>query len=136
MWVLIEEKSIAYSDCRRIAIKLIPRKEKTMAEVVFTDGNWEEKVLKTSGAVMVDLWAEWCAPCRMIAPAVEEIAESYEGKLTVGKLNIDENPNTPGKYGIMGIPTLLFFKNGELVDRIVGVVPKDAIEKKVKQLLG
>lgn len=107
-----------------------------MAEVVFTDGNWEEKVLKASGPVMIDLWAEWCAPCRMIAPAVEEIAESYHGKLTVGQLNIDENPNTPGKYGIMGIPTLLFFNNGELVDRIVGVVPKDAIEKKVKQLLG
>jgi thioredoxin 1 len=133
---LIEEKSIAYWDSRRIAIKLIPRKEKTMAEVVLTDGNWEEKVLKASSPVMVDLWAEWCAPCKMIGPAVEEIAESYEGKLTVGKLNIDENPNTPGKYGIMGIPTLLFFKNGELIDRIVGVVPKDAIEKKVKQLLG
>ena len=106
-----------------------------MAEVVFTDQNWEEEVLGSSSPVLVDLWAEWCAPCKMIEPVVSEIAESYSGKIIVGRLNIDENPNTPGKYGIMGIPTLLFFKDGELVDRVVGVVPKDTVEEKVKQLL-
>jgi len=106
-----------------------------MAEMVFTDENWDKEVLKAAGLVVVDLWAEWCAPCRMISPVVEEIAEAYHGKLVVGKLNIDENPNTPGKYGIMGIPTLLFFKDGELADRIVGVVPKQTIEQKINQLL-
>jgi len=104
-------------------------------EKTFTDQNWEDEVLNSNLPVVVDFWAEWCAPCRMISPITEELSKDYEGKVIIGKLNVDENPMTGGKYNIMGIPTLLFFNNGELVDRIVGVVPKKAIEDKIKKML-
>lgn len=85
--------------------------------------------------VMVDLWATWCGPCRMIAPLVEELASEYDGKVVIGKCNVDENQEVPMKYGIRNIPTLLFFKNGELVDRMVGAASKADIAKKLDTLL-
>jgi len=106
-----------------------------MAEKIFTDKNWESEVLNSDLPVMVDFWAEWCMPCYMIAPAVEKVAEAYDGKIKVGKLNVDENPVTAGKYRVMAIPTLLFFNEGKLVDRIVGVVSKKVIEDKIEKIL-
>jgi len=92
-----------------------------------TDGNFEDEVLKAATPVLVDFWAAWCVPCRMIAPTVESIAESHKDKLKVAKMNVDENMKTPSKYGIRGIPTLLLFKAGDLKESIVGVQPKDKI---------
>jgi len=85
--------------------------------------------------VVVDFWAEWCGPCRMIGPAIEELAEEYEGKAIIGKMNVDENDEIPGEFGIRSIPTILFFKNGELVDKHVGVAPKNMLEEKLKAIL-
>ena len=90
-----------------------------VAMLELTDSNFQSEVLEQDGVVLVDFWAPWCGPCRMIAPIVEEIAKEYAGKAVVGKLNVDENPNTAGKYSVMSIPTLMFFKNGEVVDQIV-----------------
>ncbi len=104
-------------------------------ETTLTDTNFETEVLKSDVPVLVDFWAEWCYPCRMIAPVVEEIARDYAGKLKVGKLNTDENRFTPSQYGISGIPTLLLFKNGEVVDRIVGALPKHSIVEKLEYFL-
>ncbi len=92
-----------------------------------TDATFEEEVLKSPLPVLVDFWAVWCVPCRMIAPTVEQIGESHKDKLKVAKMNVDENMNTPAKYGIRGIPTLLLFKGGELKETLVGVQPKDKI---------
>ncbi|MDA8157049.1 MAG: thioredoxin [Actinomycetota bacterium] len=98
-------------------------------------GSWDKEILKADGLVMVDFWAAWCGPCRIIAPTVEEIAREYAGKLKVMKLNTDENPDIASKYKIMGIPTLIFFKNGEKVDQVVGAVPKPQLKSKVDTLL-
>ncbi|MBT5947616.1 MAG: thioredoxin, partial [Nitrospinaceae bacterium] len=87
----------------------------------FTDQNFDADVLGSDLPTLVDFWAEWCAPCKMIAPTVESLADEFDGKLKVGKLNIDENPSTPTKFGIRGIPTLIIFKGGEVVEQIVGV---------------
>jgi len=95
--------------------------------LVIGDDDFEAQVLKADKPVLVDFWAEWCGPCHMIAPSVQEIADEKESVLTVAKMDIDENPMTPGRYGVMGIPTLLLFKNGEAVARIVGALPKDRI---------
>ena len=91
------------------------------------DEDFEEKVLKSSVPVLVDYWAEWCGPCKMIATILEEIAEEYDGQLTVAKLNIDENPDTPPKYGIRGIPTLMLFKNGNVEATKVGALSKSQL---------
>jgi len=92
-----------------------------------TDANFESDVLKSEQPVLVDFWAEWCAPCRMIGPSVESVAEDLEGKAGVYKMNVDENMNVPQRYGVRGIPTLIVFKGGEEKERIVGAVSKEAI---------
>lgn len=97
--------------------------------------NFKEEVLDSTLPVLVDLWAPWCMPCRMIGPIVEQLAEENKDKLKVCKLNTDENQNIAAQYGIQGIPTLLFFKGGQEVDRLVGVSPKPIIQKKVDALL-
>ena len=94
-----------------------------------SDASFEADVLKAEGAVLVDYWAEWCGPCKMIAPVLDEIAETYKGKLTVAKLNIDENQETPAKHGVRGIPTLMLFKNGQLAATKVGALPKAQLQQ-------
>lgn len=93
-----------------------------------SDDSFEEDVLKSELPVLVDFWAVWCAPCHMIAPSVENLAEQYKDKMKVVKINVDENPKTPANYGILSIPTLLFFKGGELKETIIGAVPQNKIE--------
>jgi thioredoxin 1 len=92
-----------------------------------TDDSFESDVLRSEQPVLVDYWAEWCGPCKMIAPVLEEIADEYTGKMSVAKLNIDDNPNTPPKYGIRGIPTLMIFKNGEVAATKVGALSKSQL---------
>jgi len=100
--------------------------------IVVSDRNFDQTA-KTYSLVVVDCWAAWCAPCRAIAPVVEQLAKDYSGKVVFGKLNVDENPETAQKYGIMAIPTLLVMKNGKEVDRIVGALPKNQLETKIGQ---
>ena len=100
-----------------------------------TDSNFEEIVLKSDKPVIVDFWAEWCGPCRMVGPLVEEIGNEYEGKVVVGKLNVDHNPTVTMKYGIRNIPTVLYFNGGEVVDKQVGAVPKQVLVGKLETYL-
>jgi thioredoxin 1 len=102
--------------------------------VEVTDKTFDETI-RNNQLVVVDCWAPWCGPCQMVAPIIEELAKQYAGKVLFGKLNVDKNPLIAMRYGIMGIPTLLFFKNGELVDRIVGAIPKQMLEQKIKSFL-
>lgn len=97
----------------------------------FTDGNFTDEVENSDKPVLVDFWAEWCGPCRMVGPVVDELAGEYEGKAKVGKVNVDNNPEISVKYGIRSIPALLIFKNGEVVDQIIGAVPKNQIKKQL-----
>lgn len=108
-----------------------------MAEgiVEVTTSTWDKEVLQDKGLVMIDFWAVWCGPCRMIAPTVEELAKEYSGKIKVAKLNTDENPDIASKYKIMGIPTIMFFKGGQRVDQVVGAVPKNQLKSKIDSLL-
>jgi thioredoxin 1 len=94
----------------------------------FTDGNFEETVIKAGGPVLVDFWAEWCGPCKRLAPTVDALAGDYAGKVTVGKLNVDENPSTAMKFQIRGIPALLLFKGGQVVESVVGLAQKDYLK--------
>ena len=100
-----------------------------------TDANFAELVEKSDKPVLVDFWAEWCGPCRQVGPVVEELSKEYEGKAVIGKMNVDHNPNVAMKFGIRSIPTLLFFKGGQMVDRQVGAVPKSVLEGKLKAQL-
>jgi thioredoxin 1 len=100
-----------------------------------SDANFETEVLKSAMPALVDFWAPWCGPCRVVGPVVEELATEYSGQIKVAKMNVDENPVTPGKYGIRGIPTIILFKGGEVADQVVGAVPKGNIEGMIKKAL-
>lgn len=103
-------------------------------EKVFTDAGFQTEVLQSSQPVLVDFWAEWCGPCRMLGPVVERITEINSERIVVGKMNVDENPATPAKYGIQGIPTMIFFKGGEEVRRLVGYQSQEKIQKVIDEL--
>jgi len=108
-----------------------------MAEpLTITVSNFDAEVLKSTTPVLIDFWAVWCAPCRMVAPVVEEMATQYAGKLKVGKLNVDDYPAIAQRYGITGIPALLFFAGGQVVDTVIGAVPKSVLQKHVDGVLG
>jgi thioredoxin 1 len=102
--------------------------------VVFTDASIKE-VIKSGKPVVIDFWAEWCGPCRMVGPVVEELAKEYDGQVVIGKMDVDENTETPNEYGIRNIPTILFFKDGQVVDKQIGATQKAVLEAKIKALL-
>jgi thioredoxin 1 len=107
-----------------------------MKPVELTDSSFETEVLKSTLPVLIDFWAVWCGPCRMVSPIVEELAGEYSGKLKVGKVDVDSNPSTAMQYGIRSIPTLLLFKDGQVVEQIVGAVPKRILVDKLSRHLG
>ena len=106
-----------------------------MADVIFTDKNFKEEVLDSKTPVLVDFWAEWCAPCRIVSPIVEELATEYGGKLKVGKLNVDENGHSAHSYGVMSIPSLLIFKEGKVVKTMIGAQSKDNFKREIDSVL-
>lgn len=103
--------------------------------VTFSDANFDREVLQSDIPVLVDFWATWCAPCKAIAPLIDNVADEYSGKIKVGKVNVDENPATPGKYGVRGIPTLIMFKGGVVVEQLVGAVPKSQLDALIAKAL-
>lgn len=103
--------------------------------LVLNDANFDREVLQSELPVLVDFWATWCSPCKAIAPLIDAVADEYAGKVKVGKVNVDENPATPGKYGVRGIPTLVLFKGGAVVDQIVGAIPKSQLDALIAKAL-
>ncbi len=104
--------------------------------LVATDTNFQAEILDSDKVALVDFWAAWCAPCKILGPVIEELGSDYEGKAVVAKLNVDDNPNTAAKYGIRSIPSILIFKNGQVVDQMLGAMPKNMIAKKLDEYLG
>ena len=100
-----------------------------------TDDNFEEEILNSDIPAMVDFWAEWCGPCKMVSPVVEELAKDYAGKIKVASMDVDQNRQTPAKFGIRNIPTLIFFKNGEVASTVIGAQPKSSLDEELKKLL-
>lgn len=103
--------------------------------IAFGDDNFDKEVLQAGIPVLVDFWATWCAPCKAIAPVIDAIADEYDGRVKVGKVNVDESPATPAKYGVRGIPTIILFKEGKVLDQVVGAVPKAQLEALIKKAL-
>lgn len=101
----------------------------------FSDANFQSEVIDSGKITVVDLWAEWCGPCKMMNPVIEELSKEYEGRAVIGKLNVDDNPNVPTNYGVRGIPTFLIFKGGELKDKVVGAQTKKVLQDKIEALL-
>lgn len=106
-----------------------------MKEVTITADNFDEEVLKSSIPVLVDFWAPWCGPCKIVGPILSELAESYDGKIKIAKLNVDENPDLTQRFNVMSIPTMKFFKAGEVVGELVGAAPKNTIESEIQKIL-
>ena len=107
-----------------------------MSEIIFTDANFKKEVLESNSIpVLVDFWAPWCPPCKMLGPVIEELAKEFEGKVKIGKFNVQENQQIPAQYGIMAIPNMKIFKNGGIIDEIVGVVPKEMIVEKLNSVI-
>lgn len=104
-------------------------------ELDIDEQNFEEEVLASDGVVLVDFWAPWCGPCKMMGPVLEEVAKEFEGKIKVRKVNVDDNPNIAGKYEILSIPALKFFKNGEVIDEMIGLQPKEILMDKIKRII-
>lgn len=101
----------------------------------FTDDNFDSEVINSDKPVLVDFWATWCAPCKAIAPTIDALADSFNGKVKIGKVNVDDNPGIPGQFGVRGIPTLILFKDGKVVDQLVGAIPKNQLEELINKAL-
>jgi thioredoxin 2 len=130
-----QEKVGQQAKCGKCGTPFITAEHRYASPVTVTDVNFSQEVLQSPLPVLVDVWAPWCGPCRMLAPVIEELAQEFAGRLKVAKLNSDENRYTASQYHIQGIPTLLFLKNGQLVDQVVGVTPKQHLISKIQQLL-
>lgn len=118
-----------------VSLLIIFYPRRVSMKVILTEDNFQKEVLESDIPVLVDFWAEWCAPCLMIAPTIEEIAREYSGRLKVGKLNMDENPAVAAKYNIQSIPTLIIFKEGKIIERVIGALPKKALKSKIEMIL-
>ena len=113
-------------------VNLLNQRGKAMAVVHLTDSNFKKEVIESDLPVLVDFWAAWCGPCKMIAPVVEELAKEFDRKIKFGKVDVDENPNIAGQFGIMSIPTLMFFKKGKVMEQVVGALSKADLKKKIE----